>query len=138
MFAKRDALASCPPHQGSGLVFYGALNDGFECLASGVVVLRVEYPSADGGRLISQRVEVVRGEDDFPDGLFGLFAKLVAALMQCRFYGSNVCGDSECFSRFGFFHWYSSYMQMTAIAQRAVCALGNCFFCFITSDNCHY
>jgi hypothetical protein len=30
---------------------------------------------------------------------------LVAALMQCRFYGSNVCGDSECFGRFGFFHW---------------------------------
>ncbi len=105
MLAKRDALASCPPHQVCGLVFYGALNDGFDRLASGVVVLRVEYPGANRGGLIAQFVEVVRGEDDFPDGLFGLFAKLVAALMQCRFYGSNVCGDSECFGRFGFFHW---------------------------------
>jgi hypothetical protein len=32
---------------------------------------------------------------------------LVAALVECCFYGSNVCGDSECFGRFGFFHWYS-------------------------------
>ena len=135
---KRDALASCPPTQVCGLFFYGALNDGFECLVSGVVVLRVEYPSANRGGLIAQLVEVVRGEDDFPDRLFRLFAKLVAALMQCRFYGSNVCGDSECFSRFGFFHWYSSYMQMTAIAQQAVYALGNCFFCSDSSDNCHY
>jgi hypothetical protein len=29
---------------------------------------------------------------------------LVAALMQCCFYGSNVFCDSECFRRFGFFH----------------------------------
>ncbi len=74
-------------------------------MASSVVVLWVEYPSADGGRLIGQRVEVVRGDDDFPDWLFRLFAKLVAALMQCCFYRSNVCGDSECFGRFRFFHW---------------------------------
>jgi hypothetical protein len=26
-------------------------------------------------------------------------------LIQCCFYGSNVCGDSSCFGRFGFFHW---------------------------------
>jgi hypothetical protein len=25
--------------------------------------------------------------------------------VECCFYGSNVCGDSECFGRFGFFHW---------------------------------
>jgi hypothetical protein len=25
--------------------------------------------------------------------------------VECCFYGSNVCGDSECFRRFGFFHW---------------------------------
>ena len=41
-------------------------------MASGVVVLRVEYPGADWGRLIGQRVEVVRGDDDFPYKLFGL------------------------------------------------------------------
>jgi hypothetical protein len=27
---------------------------------------------------------------------------------------------------------------MTAIAQQAVYALGNCFFCFADNDNCHY
>ncbi len=81
------------------------MNDGFERLASGVVVLRVEYPGVDGGGLIGQFVEVVRGDDDFPDGLFGLFAKSVAAFVECCFDGSNVCGDSECFRRFGFFHW---------------------------------
>ncbi len=54
----------------------------------------MEYPSANRGGLIAQFVEVVRGEDDFPDGLFGLFAKLVAALMQCCADGSNICGDS--------------------------------------------
>ena len=88
-----------------GLLFYGLLNDGFKGLASDVVVLRVKHPGANGGRLISQRVEDFGGDDDFPDGLFGLFAKSVAALMQCCFDGSNVCGDSECFRRFGFFHW---------------------------------
>jgi hypothetical protein len=113
-----------------GLLFYGLLNDGFKGLASDVVVLRVEYPGADWGRLISQRVEDFGGDNDFPDGLFGLFAKSVAAFVECCFYGSNVCGDSECFRRFGFFHWYSSYMEMTAIAQQALGALGNCFFCF--------
>jgi hypothetical protein len=25
--------------------------------------------------------------------------------VECCFYGSNVCGDSLCFGRFGFFHW---------------------------------
>jgi hypothetical protein len=30
---------------------------------------------------------------------------LVAALMQCCADGSNICGDSEGFGRFGFFHW---------------------------------
>ncbi len=55
-----------------GLLFYGLLNDGFKGLASDVVVLRVKYPGADWGRLIGQPVEVVRGDDDFPDRLFGL------------------------------------------------------------------
>ncbi len=70
------------------------LNDDFDGLVAGIVVLRVEYPGADGGRLISQRVEVVRGDDDFPDWLFGLFAKSIAAFVECCFYGSNICGDS--------------------------------------------
>ncbi len=87
------------------MLFYGVLNDGFKHLASGVVVLRVEYPGANRGRLIGQFVEVLGGDDHLPDGLFGLFAKSVAALIQCCFYGSNVCGDSSCFGRFGFFHW---------------------------------
>ncbi len=104
MLAKRDALASCPPSQVCGLVFYGVLNDSFNGLVAGVVVWRVEYPGADWGGLIGQLVEVVRGDDDFPDGLFGLFAKLVAVFVECCFYCSNVCGDSECFRRFGFFH----------------------------------
>ncbi len=65
----------------------------------------MEYPSANRGGLIAQFVEVVRGKDNFPDRLFGLFAKLVAALMQCCADGSNICGDSECLCRFGFFHW---------------------------------
>ena len=39
------------------------MNDGFDRLASGVVVLRVEYPGANRGGLIGQLVEVVRGED---------------------------------------------------------------------------
>ncbi len=43
------------------------LNDGFNGLASGVVVLWVKHPSTDGGGLIGQLVEVVRGDDDFPD-----------------------------------------------------------------------
>ncbi len=88
--SKRDALASCPPSQLCGLVFYGVLNDGFNGLVAGIVVLRMEYPGADGGRLISQRVEAIGRDDDFPDGLFGLFAKLVAALMQCCADGSNI------------------------------------------------
>jgi hypothetical protein len=25
--------------------------------------------------------------------------------VECCFYGSNVCGDSKGFGRFGFFHW---------------------------------
>ena len=83
------------------------LNDGFNSLVTGIVVRRVEYPGADWGRLIGQLVEVVRGDDDFPDWLFRLFAKSVAAFVECCFYGSNVCGDSECFGRSGFFHWYS-------------------------------
>ena len=83
------------------------MNDGFQGLASDVVVLRVKYPDADRGRLISQGVEAIGGNDDFPDGLFGLFAKSVAALMQRCFYGSNICGNSLCLCRFGFFHWYS-------------------------------
>ena len=74
-------------------------------MASGVVVFWVKYPSADGCRLIGQLVEVVRGDDDFPDWLFGLFAKLIATLMECYADGSNICGDSQCFGRFGFFHW---------------------------------
>ncbi len=90
MLAKPDALASCPPSQVCGLVFYGVLNDGFNDLVAGIVVLRVEYPGADGGRLISQRVEAIGGDDHFPDWLFGLFAKLVAALMQCCADGSNI------------------------------------------------
>ena len=94
MLVKRDALASCPPTQVCGLVFYGVLNDGFDGLASGVVVLGVEYPGADGGGLIGQLVEVIRGDDDFPDWLFGLFTKSVAAFVECCFYGSNICGDS--------------------------------------------
>ncbi len=105
MLAKRDALGSCPPNQVWGLLFYGVLNNGFNSLVAGIVVWRVEYPGADWGRLIGQLVEVVRGDDDFPDGLFGLFAKSVAAFVECCFYGSNICGDSECFGRFGFFHW---------------------------------
>jgi len=56
MLANRDALASCPPNQGSGLVFYGVLNDGFNGLVAGIVVWRVEYPGADWGRLIGQLV----------------------------------------------------------------------------------
>jgi hypothetical protein len=24
--------------------------------------------------------------------------------VECCFYGSNICGDSKCFGRFGFFH----------------------------------
>ena len=107
MLAKRDALASCPPNNVCGLVFYGVLNDGFNDLVAGIVVLRVEYPGADGGRLISQRVEAIGGDDHLPYRLFGLFAKSVAALMECCFYCSNVFCDSECFRRFGFFHWYS-------------------------------
>ena len=90
MLAKRDALASCPPNLVCGLLFYGALNDGFNGLVAGIVVLPMEYPGADGGRLISQRVEAIGGDDDFPDWLFGLFAKLVAALMQCCADGSNI------------------------------------------------
>jgi hypothetical protein len=27
--------------------------------------------------------------------------------VECCFYCSNVFCDSECFRRFGFFHWYS-------------------------------
>ncbi len=76
------------------MLFYGALNDGFNGLVAGVVVLRMEYPGANWGGLISQLVEVVRGDDDFPYRLFGLFAKSVAAFVECCFYGSNVCGDS--------------------------------------------
>ncbi len=86
------------------MLFYGALNDGFNGLVAGVVVLRVEYPGANWGGLIGQLVEVIGGDDDFPYRLFGLFAKSVAAFVECCFYGSNVCGDSECFGRFGFFH----------------------------------
>ena len=89
------------------MFFYGALNDAFKGLASDVVVVRVKYPGADGVGLVGEFVEDFGGDDDFPDGLFGEFAKSVAALMQCCFYGRNVCGDSECFGRFGFFHWYS-------------------------------
>jgi len=81
------------------------LNDGFDGLASGVVVLRVKYPGVDGGRLIGQLVEEIGGDDDFPNWLFRLFAKSVAAFVECCFYGSNVCGDSKGFGRFGFFHW---------------------------------
>ena len=73
-----------------GLLFYGLLNDGFKGLASDVVVLRVKYPGANWGRLISQRVEVIGDDDDFPHGLFGLFAKSVAAFVECCFYGSNI------------------------------------------------
>ena len=76
------------------MLFYGVLNDGFDRFASDVVVLRVKYPGAHWGGLISQLVEAIGGDDDFPDGLFGLFAKSVAAFVQCCFYGSNVCGDS--------------------------------------------
>ncbi len=65
------------------MLFYGILNDGFERMASGVVVLWMKYPSANRHRLIGQLVEVVRGDDDFPDWLFGLFTKLIAALMEC-------------------------------------------------------
>jgi len=54
MLAKPDALASCPPSQVCGLVFYGVLNDGFNDLVAGIVVLRVEYPGADWGRLIGE------------------------------------------------------------------------------------
>jgi hypothetical protein len=72
------------------LLFYGALNDAFNNVAAGVVILWMKHPSADGGGLISQLVEVVRGEDDSPDGLFGLFAKSVAALIKCCFDGSNI------------------------------------------------
>ncbi len=90
MLAKQDALASCPPNLVYGLLFYRALNDAFNGIASGVVVLWVKHPSADGGGLIGQLVEVLRGDNDFPGRLFRLFAKSVAALMQCCFYGSNI------------------------------------------------
>ena len=83
------------------------MNDGFDDFVAGVIVLRVEYPGANRGGLIGQRVEVVRGDDDFPYRLFGLFAKSVVAFVECCFYCSNVFCDSECFRRFGFFHWYS-------------------------------
>ncbi len=73
MLAKRDALASCPPNHVCGLLFYGVLNDGFNSLASGVVVVWMKYPSADGGGLIGQLVEVVRRDDDLPDGKLWLF-----------------------------------------------------------------
>jgi hypothetical protein len=36
----------------------------------------VEYPSADGGRLIAKLVEVVRGDDDFPS---------LMNILQCTF-----------------------------------------------------
>ncbi len=54
------------------MLFYGALNDGFDGVASGVVVLRVEYPGANRGRLIGQRVEAIGRDDDFLYRLFGL------------------------------------------------------------------
>lgn len=87
------------------MLFYGALNDAFKGMASGVVVLWVKYPSANRCRLIGQLVKMIGGDDDFPDWLFGLFTNLVAALMQCCTDSSNICGDSQCFGRFGFFHW---------------------------------
>ncbi len=76
------------------MLFDGALNDVLNRAASGVVVLRVKYPSADAGGLIGQLVAVVRGDDDFPRCLLGLFAKSVAALIECCANGSNVCRDS--------------------------------------------
>jgi hypothetical protein len=45
--------------------------------------------SADRGRLISEQIEVVRGDEDFPDGLFGLFTNSVAAFVECCADGSN-------------------------------------------------
>ncbi len=55
------------------MLFYGVLNDGFDGVASGVVVLWVKHPSAYRGGLIGQLVEVVRGDDDLPDGKLWLF-----------------------------------------------------------------
>jgi len=95
MLAKRDVLASCPPNQGSGLLFYGVLNDGFKGLASGVVVLRVEYPGAEWGRLIGQRVEAIGGDD-------GLSRQAVWVVCEL---GSRVCGVlllwQQCLWRLG-------------------------------------
>ncbi len=39
--------------------------------------------------MISEQIEVVRGDEDFPDGLFGLFANSVAAFVECCADGSN-------------------------------------------------
>ncbi len=104
MLAKRDALASCPPTKACRLLFCGALNDVCNSVAAGVVVVWVKYPGADGGGLIGEEVEVVRGDDDFPDGLLGLFAKSIAAFVECCANVSNFLRDSECFGRFRLFH----------------------------------
>ncbi len=76
------------------MLFNGVLNDGFDRVASGVVILWMKYPSTDGCGLIGQLVEVVRGDDDLPDRLFGLFTNSIAALVECCTDGSNICCDS--------------------------------------------
>jgi hypothetical protein len=49
--------------------------------------------------LIGEDIEVVRGEDDFPDGLLGLFAKLIAASVECCADGSNFLRDMDSICR---------------------------------------
>lgn len=58
------------------------------------VVLWVEYPGADGCGLIGKEVELVRGDDDFPGSLLGLFANSIAAFVECCADASNLLRDS--------------------------------------------
>jgi hypothetical protein len=78
--------------------------------------------------LIGQLVEVVRGDDDFPDRLFGLFTKSIAALWSAAFMAAMSVATRSASVALDFFIGIL-LVDMTAIAQQALGALGNCFFC---------
>lgn len=65
------------------------LNDGFDSVAVGLFALGVNYPAADGSRLIGQEVAALGINKDEPKGSFGAFSSTIAAFFERCADGSN-------------------------------------------------